>query len=89
MKKLLSILGILAVLFIASSSSADWVDDLKPLPAGVNNISVKFQPNGKDGIVTLKTKSGKCTTYKVVNNKVVQLRKCADPDWTTFINHTK
>lgn len=84
MKKLLSILGAIALLFIVGASSADWVDDIGPMPAGINDISAKFQPNGKDGVVILKTKTGDCVAYKVVNDQVVQTRKCTEPDWTDF-----
>jgi len=83
MKKFLVLLSILAFLFVAGPVSADWVDDLKPLPAGVTYIGVKFQ--GDTGVVVLKTKSGSCVEYKIEADKIAKMRDCGDADWKNFI----
>lgn len=83
MKKFLVLLSILAFLFIAGPVSADWVDDLKPLPAGVTYIGVVFQ--GDDGVVIIRTKSGCCAEYKIEGNKIVKMRGCDNEDWGDFV----
>ena len=83
MKKLLAVLSILAFLLVAGPVSADWVDDLKPLPQGVTNIGVKFQ--GNNGVVTIRTKSGSCMEYKIADDHIVKMHKCGDTDWSDFI----
>jgi hypothetical protein len=82
MKKLLAVLSILAFLFIAGPVAADWVDDL-PLSSDINYIGVAFQDS--DGIVTLKTKSGSCMEYYVVDDEIAKARKCGDTDWKDFV----
>lgn len=83
MKKLLAVLSILAFLFVAGPVSADWVDDLKPLPAGITHLGVKFQ--GDTGIVVLKTESGCCVEYKIEGNRIAKTRNCGDTDWKDFV----
>ena len=83
MKKLLAILSILAFLLVAGPVSADWLDDLKPLPRGIIHISVKF--HGNIGIVSLKNKNGNCTEYKVVDGNISKMRKCGDIVWGDFV----
>lgn len=83
MKKFLAVLSVLAFLFVAGPVSADWVDDLKPLPNGITYIGVEFQ--GDNGMVVLKTKSGSCTEYKIIDNEITKARKCGDADWSDFV----
>ena len=86
MKKLLVSLSILAFLFTAGTVSADWIDDIKPLPAKIDYISVKFQGGkGSNGVVVLKTKDGICIEYKIFGDKVVKTRTCSDVDWKDFV----
>ena len=82
MKKLLAVLSILAFLFVAGPVAADWVDDL-PLSSDINYIGVAFQDD--DGIVTLKTKSGSCMEYKIVDNEISKMRNCGDVNWKNFV----
>ena len=63
--------------------SADWVDDLKPLPMGVTYISVKFQ--GDTGIVVIETRSGSCMEYRIVDNEIAKMRSCGDAGWKDFV----
>ena len=82
MKKFLVVLSILALLLIAGPARADWIDDIMPLPDGINFVGLDF--SGDAGIVTLKTRDGSCVNYKVVNDKVVKTKKCEDADWQDF-----
>lgn len=82
MKKLLVVLSVLALLLIAGPVQADWVDDVK-ITSDTNFIGADF--SGNYGVVTLKTKSGNCVVYKIVDEEVVATKKCGDTDWSSFI----
>ena len=83
MRKLLAVLSVLAFLLVAGPVSADWVDDLKPLPQGVTYIGVMFQ--GNDGIVVIRTKEGCCAEYKIVDGRIAKVRECDNEDWKDFV----
>ena len=78
MKKLLAVLSILAFLFVAGPVSADWVSDIS-LTEDVVFISVKFKDD--KGTVVIKTKSGNCMEYYVVDNEIAKMRECNDTEW--------
>lgn len=88
MKKFLTILSLAIFLSLAGAAQADWVKDI-PKPKGINYLGIHFNEQGTKGEVTIKTKSGDCAKYIVVNNEIVKTRKCADPDWTKFIKNDK
>ena len=81
MKKFLVVLSVLALLLIAGPVQADWIDDL-PLSKDVAFIGVDFSSDV--GIVTLKTKDGNCMKYRIVNNEIIQMKKCNDTVWEDF-----
>jgi hypothetical protein len=80
MKKLLIVLSAVFFLFIAIPAQADWVDDI-PIEKNIVFIGMNFQ--GANGVVTLKTKSGSCVEYKIVDNEIVKMRKCGE-EWNAF-----
>jgi len=82
MKRFLVFLSVLALLLIAGPAQSDWIDDIMPLPDGVNFVGLDF--SGDAGIVTLKTEDGICINYKVVNDKVVKTKKCNDTNWKDY-----
>ena len=82
MKKFLIVLSVLAFLLIAGPVQADWVDDVN-ITSDTNFIGADF--SGKCGIVTLKTKSGSCVQYKIVDEEIVATKKCGNTDWEDFV----
>lgn len=88
MKRFLTILSLAVFLSLAGAAQADWVKDI-PKPKGINYLGMHFDKQGTNGEVTIKTKKGECIKYKILNNEVIQTRKCADPDWTDFIKNNK
>jgi len=82
MKRFLVVLSVLALLLIAGPVQADWVDDVN-ITKDTNFIGADF--SGNFGIVTLKTKSGSCVQYKIVDEEIVATKKCGDTDWKGFI----
>lgn len=85
MKKLLIVLSVLAFFFMAGPVSADWVDDLKPLPKEVIHLAVIFMDDGSEGVVVLKTKNGICTEYKIEGDRITKMRNCNNIDWKDFV----
>jgi len=81
MKRILVVLSVLALLLIAGPVQADWVDDVK-ITGDTNFIGADF--SGNYGIVTLKTRSGSCVQYKIVDEEIVATRKCNNKDWVDF-----
>jgi len=81
MKKFLILLSVLALLLIAGPAQADWTDYI-PIPDGVNYIGLDFSDAA--GIVTLKTTSGICVKYEIIDNEITRTKKCGDTNWTDF-----
>lgn len=81
MKRFLILLSILAFLLIAGPAQADWTDDL-PIPDDICFIGLYF--SDVPGIVTLKTRSGSCIKYEIIDNKITRTKKCGDANWTDF-----
>ena len=81
MKKFLLILLVPVFSLIAGPVQANWVDDVN-ITSDTNFIGADF--SGKYGIVTLKTKSGNCVQYKIVDEEIVATKKCDDKNWKGF-----
>jgi len=84
MRKFLVVLSVLVFLLIAGPVQADWVDDIN-ITNDTNFIGADF--SGEYGVVTIKTKSGSCVQYKIVDEEIVATRKCENANWTGFIKN--
>jgi len=82
MKRFLVALSVLALLLIAGPVQADWTSDVN-ITKDTNFIGADF--SGNFGIVTLKTKSGNCVQYKIVDEEIVATKKCDDENWRGFV----
>jgi len=81
MKKLLIILSILAFLLVAGPVQASWVDEI---PLGKDVVHIGMHCYGEYCVVTIKNADGICTEYKIVDDKLIELRVCGSTDWSEW-----
>jgi hypothetical protein len=83
MRKIMVVLITLSFLLLGSIVQADWISDM-PKHKGVNYLGMHFDKQGNKGVITIKTEKGECIKYLVIDDEIVQVKKCLDDTWQDF-----